>query len=44
MRSGRVQEVEDGLSELPHVVLNQARVHELYLDVMRNAPAPLEPS
>src|SRR5262249_9546461 len=26
VRHGRVQDVEDGLSEFPHVVLNQARV------------------
>ena len=26
-RHGRVQDTEDGLSEFPHVVLNQARVH-----------------
>ena len=44
VRSGRVQDVEDGLSELPHVILNQARVHGFYLDVMRNAPGRLEPS
>ena len=43
VRSGRVQDVEDGLSEFPHVILNQARVHGFYLDVMRNAPARLEP-
>ncbi len=43
VRSGRVQDVEDGLSEFPHVILNQARVHEFYLDVMRNAPTRLEP-
>jgi len=42
-RSGRVQDVEDGLSEFPHVVLNQARVHDCYLDVMRNSPSRLEP-
>ncbi len=42
-RSGRVQDVEDGLSEFPHVILNQARVHEFYLDVMRNSPNRLEP-
>ncbi len=42
-RSGRIQDVEDGLSEFPHVILNQARVHDFYLDVMRNAPARLEP-
>ena len=28
VRSGRVQDVEDGLSEMPHVILNQARVHD----------------
>jgi phenol 2-monooxygenase len=43
VRSGRVQDVEDGLSEFPHVVLNQARVHDFYLDVMRRSPAALEP-
>ena len=42
-RSGRVQDVEDGLSEFPHVVLNQARVHDFYLDVMRKSPSRLEP-
>ena len=43
VRSGRVQDVEDGLSEFPHVVLNQARVHDLFLDVMRRSAAKLEP-
>ena len=43
VRSGRVQDVEDGLSEFPHVILNQARVHDFYLQVMRNAPNRLEP-
>ena len=42
-RSGRVQDVEDGLSEFPHVVLNQARVHDFFLDVMRRSAAKLEP-
>ena len=42
-RQGRVQDVEDGLSEFPHVILNQARVHDFYLDVMRNSPNRLEP-
>jgi phenol 2-monooxygenase (NADPH) len=41
--SGWVQDVEDGLSEFPHVVLNQARVHDFYLDVMRRSAAKLEP-
>ena len=38
-----VQDVEDGLSEFPHVVLNQARVHDFYLDVMRKSATRLEP-
>lgn len=42
-RHGRVQDTEDGLSEFPHVVLNQARIHDHYLECMRNAPARLEP-
>ena len=43
MRSGRIQDVEDGLSEMPHVILNQARVHDFYLEVMRNSPSGCEP-
>lgn len=42
-RNGRVQDVEDGLSEMPHMILNQARVHDMYLDIMRNSPSRLEP-
>ena len=43
VRSGRVQDVEDDLSEFPHVVINQARVHDFYLDVMRKSAAKLAP-
>lgn len=43
VRHGRVQDTEDGLSEFPHVVLNQARVHDFYLDFMRHSPSRLEP-
>ena len=43
VRSGRVQDVEDGLSEMPHVILNQARVHDMYLNVMRTSATRLEP-
>lgn len=43
VRHGRVQDTEDGLSEFPHVVLNQARVHDFYLEFMRNSPSQLEP-
>jgi phenol 2-monooxygenase/3-hydroxybenzoate 4-monooxygenase len=43
VRHGRVQDTEDGLSEFPHVVLNQARVHDFYLDFMRKSPSRLAP-
>lgn len=43
IRNGRVQDVEEGLSEMPHLILNQARVHDMYLDVMRKSPTRLEP-
>ncbi|NUO73701.1 MAG: 3-hydroxybenzoate 4-monooxygenase, partial [Frateuria sp.] len=43
VRHGRVQDTEDGLSEFPHVVLNQARVHDFYLESMSNSPTRLEP-
>ncbi|HVW67923.1 MAG TPA: FAD-binding monooxygenase [Steroidobacteraceae bacterium] len=43
IRSSRIQDTEDGLSEFPHVILNQARVHDFYLTVMRNSPTRLTP-
>jgi phenol 2-monooxygenase len=43
VRSGRVQDTEDGLSEFPHLILNQARVHDFFLETMRNSPSRLEP-
>lgn len=43
VRHGRVQDTEDGLSEFPHVVLNQARVQDFYLELMRHSPSRLEP-
>ncbi|MFN4099379.1 MAG: FAD-dependent monooxygenase [Pararhodobacter sp.] len=42
-RAARVQDVPDGMSEMPHVLINQARVHDMYLDIMKNAPTRLEP-
>ncbi|MEA9389767.1 FAD-binding monooxygenase [Acerihabitans sp. TG2] len=42
-RNGRVQDVADGLSEMPHVILNQARIHDMYLELMRKSPSRLEP-
>ena len=43
VRADRIQDTEDGLSEFPHVILNQARVHRFYLDVMRQSASRLEP-
>ena len=42
-RAGRVQDVADDSSEMPHILINQARLHELFLEVMRNSPSRLEP-
>ncbi len=42
-RSHRIQDVEDGLSEMPHVILNQARIHDFFLEVMANAERPILP-
>ena len=42
-RAGRVQDVADDSSEMPHILINQARLHELFLEVMKNAPSRLEP-
>jgi 2-polyprenyl-6-methoxyphenol hydroxylase-like FAD-dependent oxidoreductase len=43
VRSGRVQDVEDGLSHMPHVILNQARVHDFYLETMQRSATRLVP-
>ena len=40
-RIGRVQDVADDSSEMPHILINQARLHQLFLDVMHNAPTRL---
>jgi len=42
-RTGRVQDTETGLSEFPHVIVNQARVQDYLLDVMRRSAQRLEP-
>jgi phenol 2-monooxygenase len=41
-RTGRVQDTEDGLSEFPHVIVNQARLQQYLLDYMRKSPTRLE--
>jgi len=42
-RVGRVQDVADDSSEMPHILINQARMHELFLEIMKNSPSRLEP-
>src|SRR4051794_17515831 len=42
-RTGRIQDVEEGLSEMPHVIVNQARMLAYLLDHMRPSAARLEP-
>ena len=43
VRTGRVQDSEDGLSEMPHVIVNQARLQQYLLDYMRQQPSRLVP-
>lgn len=43
VRNGRIQDVEDGLSEMPHMILNQARVHDMYLEIMAKSASRLVP-
>lgn len=42
-RADRIEDVEDDLSEMPHIILSQARIHDFYLEIMRNAPRRLTP-
>jgi phenol 2-monooxygenase (NADPH) len=42
-RTGRVQDTETGLSEFPHVIVNQARIQDYLLDVMRRSARRFEP-
>ncbi len=43
VRSDRIQNAEDGLSEFPHVILDQACVRDFFLELMRHSPSRLEP-
>ena len=42
VRTGRIEDTEDGLSEMPHVIVNQARLQQYLLDYMRKSPTRLE--
>ncbi|PWV70003.1 FAD-dependent monooxygenase [Halomonas sp. A11-A] len=41
-RLGRVQDVRDGLSEFPHVIVNQARLLDFLLEYMHDSPSRLK--
>ncbi len=43
-RTGRVVDTEEGLSEFPHVIVNQARMLTYLLDHMKRSPSRLAPS
>ena len=43
-RTELIQDVEDDLSEMPHVILNQARVHDFYLELMYKSTHQLVPT
>ncbi len=43
VNTGRVQDVEDGLSEMPHVIVNQARMLAFLRDHMARSASRLEP-
>src|SRR4051794_25892982 len=42
-RSGRVDDTEEGLSEFPHLIVNQARMLAFLLEHMERSPARLVP-
>ena len=42
-RVDRIEDVAEDLSEMPHVILSQARIHDFYLEQMRNSPRRLTP-
>ena len=42
-RADKVADVEEDLSEMPHLIINQARVHDHFLSVMRQGPGKIEP-
>jgi phenol 2-monooxygenase (NADPH) len=42
-RAGRIQDVKEGLSEMPHVIVNQARMLAYLLDHMERSASKLQP-
>lgn len=43
VRVDRIQDVEDDLSEMPHIILSQARIHDFFLEAMKNSASNLTP-
>lgn len=43
IRTGRVQDTEDGLSEFPHLIVNQARLLAFLQEYMEKSPTRLQP-
>ena len=41
IRTGRIRDTPDGTSEFPHLIVNQARIHDYYLEVMANSASRL---
>ncbi|HWL01617.1 MAG TPA: FAD-dependent monooxygenase, partial [Microbacteriaceae bacterium] len=42
VRTGRVQDTPDGVSEFPHLIVNQARINDYFLEVMRTSASRLD--
>ncbi len=42
VRTGRVRDTEEGLSEFPHVIVNQARIMHFLIEFMKNSASRLE--
>jgi len=42
-RTGRIDDVEEGISEMPHVIVNQARMLAYLLDHMERSPSRSKP-
>lgn len=43
IRTGRIDDMAEDVSEFPHIIVNQARLLEYLLDYMKNSPTRLEP-
>lgn len=43
VRTGRINDMAEDVSEFPHIIVNQARLLEYLLDYMKNSPTRLEP-